>query len=148
MTVYHGTTIERAKNIFRCKQIFRTNDDIKRFPKSDNGYVYVTDNFVVALEFATRNLKIDSKEIGVVFKIEIDECQLILDKDENENSSFYDSSVNYTGYKINKDLVLGEDVIKVLFKEVSYTNYDDYLNKLSRGFIQISEKEWEDLTKE
>lgn len=141
MVVYHGTTQDRAKEILECKKILMTNEQIKRYEDTECGYVYVTDNLAFAIDFATRSIKKDETITGVVYKIIIDDNELLLD--ENDKNSFFVNDVEYVCYKVNRDLLIGKDAVSFLVKDYSYKTMDNEINDIARGIKTISDSEWQ-----
>ena len=146
MVVYHGTTQDRAKCIFECGKILRTNENIRKYLNTDLDYVYVTDNLAVAFDFALRDIKKDEIKTAVVFRIEIDESELLLDEYENSNKSFYIPDVEYCSYKVKRDLVLNDDVVVWTEKPFCFRTMDNAIVDIVNNKKVISDFEWRSLS--
>ena len=146
ITIYHGTTLEKAKKIIAEKAIRVTTRLISRYPNTTEGYVYVTKRLCDALDFSTRPLENQKITFFVVFKILIDESELIIDEDERYWASTLSEGGENDCFKIKRDLLFGNDVKSVYFKKVSSSfEVGEYMQKVQYGEEIIKESEWKDV---
>lgn len=148
-TVYHGTTIDRAKLILTEKCIHTTSKENRRYPNTKCNFVYVTERLCDAMDFSTRpGIGIDEKNRRTffIFKIIIDENELIHDEDEEKwRSTLSDGGAKHC-FKSRRDLVIGQDVVAYFRKECK----DDlaagnYMQDIQYGTKTIKEEEWKKL---
>ena len=87
MILFHGTTEERAQQIFDSKTIKK---DCERFfteeengdGYSTNGYIYLTNEVTLALYFAYCHHLVDKSDSLVVFRIDVPDELILPDYDE------------------------------------------------------------------
>lgn len=144
--VYHGTTIKRAKSIIKDKLIKVTDSNNYRYDDTTKGYVYVTKRICDALDFSTRPNGRDDTLVFVVFQIFIDENELMIDHDEGKWISTLSDGGDKECFRINRDLLLGKDVISVFCKRMpSHNAVGDYMQAVQYGEQIIKESEWKKL---
>ena len=144
--VYHGTTIDRAKKIIKDKAIYPTSKEIARYKDTTLGFVYVTKNICDAIDFSIRpELGKDTLKF-VVFKILIDESELLPDEDEKNWFSTLSAGGSKACFKVNRILKVGEDVVSILCKSSkSDSAISNYIQALQYGEKEIEESEWKNL---
>ena len=143
VTVYHGTTAEKAKNIFKEKTIRISLPDIARYPDTTPGYVYVTKRFCDAFDFASRPTTEGIVYKFVVFKIQIDEKELLSDNDEKIRGSTLSENGYIDCFRIRRDLALKKDVVSYKgFCVKSNAALGKLLDGLKYGDFSISEDQW------
>lgn len=146
VTVFHGTTIERARKIMKDKIIKPTYSDIARYNNTTEGYVYVTKRFCDALDFSTRPHPNENTLCFVVFRIFIEESELLSDSDEVKWISTLSNDGVSECFRINRDLKLYDDVVAVFCKEMaSYKAAGNYMQAVQYGEIEVKESEWKNL---
>ena len=87
MILYHGTTYKRAQQIFQdraikknCERFFTEEENGDGY--STDGYVYLTNEVMLALYFAYCHHRVDKSDSMVVFKTEIPDEMILPDYDE------------------------------------------------------------------
>lgn len=146
VTVFHGTTIGRAKKIMKDKIIKPTSSDIARYDNTTEGYVYVTKRICDALDFSTRPHPNENTLFFVVFRIFIDESELLADSDEEKWISTLSNDGVSECFRINRDLQLYDDVVAVFCKKMnSYKAVGNYMQAVQYGEIEVKENEWKTL---
>lgn len=144
--VYHGTTIDRAKQIIKSGLIKRTSQDCFRHEDTAQGYVYVTKRLCDALDFSTKPEVGKDTLVFAVFKILIDESELIPDKDEAKWKSTLSEDGEKDCYKIGRDLIIGTDVVAFwCAKMISYERQGVFMQAIQYGEKEIKESEWRNL---
>ena len=147
ITVYHGTTPDRAKKINENHVIRVTTNETKRYDHTKGGVVYVTKNLCDAMDFSTRPEKGLRERCIVVFRIRISESELKTDVDEKK----WKSTLTYNGYEncycISRDLYFGKDVDAIFVKDFFQDNerLGNYLQQVQFGEIQVMESDWKKL---
>ena len=141
--VYHGTTVERAERIIKDQSIFTTSSDIARYDDTEIGYVYVTKRLCDALDFSTRPPLIDNQVVFVVFKIYINENELLPDYDEAKHISTLSHGGEKDCFRIKRKLRIGNDVVSVYCKRMySNSSAGEFMQKVQYNEISIQESEW------
>ena len=115
MIYYYGTSYEQAKKIVEDCFIKITDKEICSFESTKTGFVYISTSFIVGCDFASKPRKYSKNICDIIFKIELDSKEKIeKDVDEAEvwrSTTCYDENLPETCFKINRNLILGEDVI-------------------------------------
>ena len=143
ITVYHGTTFKRAEKIIADKKIKKTSSDIARYHNTTNGYIYVTSELHDAIDFSTRPMLGEDVLKIVVFKIQIDDIELMPDADEEKWQSTLDVDDVQKCYRVKRDLLIGKDVVAVFMKEILSQNaIGAYMQDIQYGKKEIKESEW------
>ena len=143
VVVFHGTTIERAKKIIKDKKIKQTSVDIARYDDTTEGYVYVTKRLCDALEFSTKPIINENTRVFVVFKILVDESELLPDADEEKWVSTLTDDGWKDCFRIQRELLLCKDVVAVFCKEMkSHNAVGDYMQAIQYGKKTVKESEW------
>lgn len=146
ITVYHGTTFERAKRIIKDKTVKPTSSENARYDDTTEGYVYVTTRLCDALDFSTKPILNEDTRIFVVFKMLIEEDELFLDEDEEIWKSTLSEDGAKACFRIGRELYFGTDVVSVFCKRMkSHNAAGDYMQKVQYGEILIKESEWKKL---
>ena len=141
--VYHGTTIDRAKQILKSGLLKRTSKECFRHEDTTQGYVYVTKRLCDALDFSTKPEVGKDTLVFAVFKILIDESELIPDEDEAKWKSTLSEEGEKDCYKIGRDLIVGTDVIAFWgAKMTSYELQGSFMQAIQYGEKEIKESEW------
>lgn len=142
-TVYHGTTYDRARKIIQGGKILRTTQKIARHSSTRHGYVYVTKNLCDAMDFSSRGEAGKLLNTITVFKIEIDDAELMADPDEEKwKSTIYPSNYIYC-FRIKRDLTLINDIKAVYLKRLnSASELGYFLLKMNSTEAVINESEW------
>lgn len=144
--VYHGTTIDRAKRILKDRVLRTTDAAVCRYEDTAKGFVYVTKRLCDALDFSTKPEVDKDTLVFAVFKICIDEQELIPDEDEFKWQSTLSDDGAKECYKIQRDLIVGKDVIAVFGKRMpTYNVLGDYMQAIQYGEREIKESEWKEL---
>ena len=144
--VYHGTTLQRAHSILEGGKICRTTNEIARYEDTKNGFVYVTKNLCDAMDFSTRPKIGEEVLTFVVFKIDILKNELLFDEDEARWCSTLTGNGAQECYKVNRDLIIGKDVVAVFTKKMkSHELAGMYMSKVQWGEITIDESQWKSL---
>ena len=147
VTVYHGTTVDRGRRIINDGLIRTTSDDTLRYPDTKTGFVYVTKQLCDALDFSTRPEQERHNLTFVVFKIAIDEAELIPDEDEHKWASTLSPNGSKSCYKVGRDLQVGIDVIAVFQKKMESSNaIGRFMQAVQFSEIKVTETEWEKIT--
>lgn len=144
--VYHGTTIDRAREIIKNRVLHTTDNENCRYESTGKGYVYVTKRLCDALDFSTRGELGKDTLTFAVFKIQIDERELMPDLDE----VIFESTLSRGGeddcFIIHRDLNVGTDVVAVFAKKmVNYEQLGSYMQQVEDGRRIIKESEWKKL---
>ena len=146
ITVYHGTTVERAKKIISDGKIKLTSTNIARHHDTTNGYIYVTSKLHDAIDFSTRPTVGENVLTIVVFKIQIDTKELMADTDEEKWQSTADVDDAKKCYRVNRDLRIGKDVVALFCKKMpSHDAIGSYMQAIQYGEKEIKESEWKAL---
>ena len=146
ITVYHGTTVERAKSILKDKAIKVTSQTTARYDDTTEGYVYVTKELCDALDFSTRPTIKEDTLTFVVFRIQINDKELLPDKDESKWLSTLSDNGAENCFRIKRDLLFENDVISVFCKKMkSHNSAGDYMQAIQYGEKEIKESEWKKL---
>lgn len=142
-TVYHGTSLNRAYQIIQAQLILRTNQGIQRYSTTRYGYVYVTKRLCDAMDFSSRPEVGTVANIIFVFRIEIDDRELLDDPDEAKWNSTLSAGGCQECFRIERDLELVSDIKAVYVKRL-YSNEElgEYLQKMNVGTEEIDESEW------
>lgn len=141
--VYHGTTLEKARNICKQNKISVAVGENRRYGSTTEGYVYVTKNLCDALEFSTRPKKGERIEDFVVFKIFIDENELLADEDELSIKSTLSDDGGEGCFRVKRDLIIGKDVVAVFRKKMPDNKKQGaYMQGVQYGEVVIKESEW------
>jgi len=144
--VFHGTTIERAKKIIKDKKIKPTAAGIARYDDTTEGFVYVTKRLCDALEFSTKPIINENTKVFVVFKILVEESELIPDADEEKWVSTLSDDGWEDCFRIQRELCFSEDVVAVFCKEMkSHNAVGDYMQAIQYGEKTVKESEWKNL---
>lgn len=120
MVGYHGTPSFIAKKILKDGFIELTNRENQTYSDTTLGYVHLTVDVPIAVDFALRaagqainNEKVRNADI-VIFKVCMSEgTQMFPDEDELSGTVFYElkDNIDTTGtFRVNKRLFLGEEV--------------------------------------
>ena len=118
---YHGTTSERCEEVLKSKVLKKTNAERCRYKGTTPGFVYVTKMLCDAIDFSTRPEEGKGKDhlTFCVFKIIIDENELLPDNDE----ATWTSTISPDGYKecyrVERDLLINKDIIALLKKRIN-----------------------------
>ena len=146
VTVFHGTTIERARKIIKDKTIKPTSSDIARYDDTTEGYVYVTKRFCDALDFSTRPIANENTLIFVVFKIMIEETELLYDDDEEKWISTLSDDGATECFRVQRELHFYDDVVAVFCKKMnSHNTIGNYMQAVQFGKIEVKESEWKNI---
>ena len=146
VTVFHGTTIERARKIMEDKRIKPTSFDIARYDDTTEGFVYVTKRLCDALDFSTRPIINENTLIFVVFKIIVEETELLHDDDEEQWISTLSDDGASECFRIKRELRFNDDIIAVFCKKMnSHNAVGDYMQAIQYGEKEIIESEWKNL---
>ena len=150
VTVFHGTTEQRAEKIISDGCISITTEGNRRYPSTRIGYVYVTKDFYQAVDFSTRPEKGLKNNTVVIFELLIDEEELIQDKDEEKWQSTLESVKDYNNcFVICRNLEIGSDVKRIYKKQFrDSASAGKFMQDVQYGNVIINEsdKEWENLT--
>ena len=147
VTVYHGTTIDRGQRITNDGLIRTTSDDTLRYSDTQTGFVYVTKQLCDALDFSTRPEQERCNLTFVVFKIIIDEAELIPDEDEHTWVSTLSPNGSKSCYKVGRNLQVGRDVIAVFQKKMESPNdIGKFMQAVQFSEINVPETEWTKIT--
>ena len=146
VTVYHGTTKSRMKQILATHRISVTTDTTKRYSNTTLGYVYVTKNLCDAMDFSSRTAENGLSTISV-FRIRIDERELETDPDEKKWLSTLTPNGASECYRISRDLFLWKDVDAFYVKSfgIDMDSCGDYLQAVQHGEKSVPETEWRKL---
>ena len=140
--VYHGTTIDRAKKILDEGIIKNTEND--RYIDTTKGFVYVTERLCDALDFSTRPNINTNRMVFAVFRILIDEAELIHDEDEEKWNSTLSVDGKKFCYRISKSLIVGREVVAFWHKKMkSDRELGEFMQSIQYGEKTIDESEWE-----
>ena len=143
-TVYHGTSLSRAYQIIQAKSILRTKQNIQRYATTRYGYVYVTKRLCDAMDFSSRPEIGTVANIIVVFRIEIDDRELLNDPDEAKWNSTLSTGGCQECFRIKRDLVIISDIKAVYAKRFNSNNeLGEFLQNVNYEMIRIGESEWE-----
>ena len=145
ITVYHGTTPDRAIKIKENRTIRVTTNETKRYHRTKCGAVYVTKNLSDAMDFSTRpEIGLHERRI-VVFRIHVSESELEPDLDEKKWKSTVTPNGEEECYCIRRDLYFGKDIDAVFEKDFCRDNIKlgEYLQQVQYGEIQVMESDWE-----
>ena len=143
VTVYHGTTRNKYQQILRDGEIKVTTVDNCNYLDTTRGFVYVTKRLCDAMDFSSRTAENGKSQI-TVFRITIDESELLIDTDEAEWKSTLSPDGSKDCYRIGRNLKVGKDVIAVFCKSFG-TNMKlcgDFLQAIQYGEQEISEDKW------
>lgn len=143
VTVYHGTARYKYLQILRDGKIKVTDEYIKNYPDTTCGFVYVTKRLCDAMDFSSRTAENGKSQI-TVFRIIIDESELLRDTDEAKWKSTLSPESTKDCYRIGRNLKIGKDVIAVFCKSFG-TNMKlcgDFLQAIQYGEQEISEDKW------
>lgn len=144
--VYHGTTLNRAKAILKSGVIKVTDENTFRYEDTTKGYVYVTKRLCDALDFSTRPIVGENTLAFVVFKILIDENELLKDYDEEKWISTISDGGEKDCFKIKRDLLLNQDVKSYFYTKMQSNNaVGNYIQSIQYGECEIKESEWKSL---
>ena len=146
VTVYHGTTESRMKQILAAHRISVTTDTTKRYSNTRLGYVYVTKILCDAMEFSSRTAENGLSTISV-FRIRIDERELETDTDEKKWLSTLSPNGASECYRISRYLIIGKDIDAFYIKSFG-TDIDScgaYLQAVQYGEKSVPETEWRKL---
>ena len=128
MILYHGTSAERAKVIFKegqlkAKGVNVTHQGKDPLPPTEPGFLYLTNRLYLALYFATEHDENDTIKSCYIFKVNVSESilqpdpteiSMVLGKKIDGNDYRFQDSLNICcAVRTNKDLVIGEEVIEV-----------------------------------
>lgn len=143
-TVYHGTSLERAYQILQQGTILRTSPDTRRHADTHCGYVYVTKKLCDAMDFSSRPCIGETLNTIIVFKIEIEDSELLPDLDE----TFWNSTISTNGFQecfiVKRDLALVSDIKFIYVKRlISEYKLGEFLQNVNYGTIKIDESEWD-----
>ena len=143
VTVFHGTSLNRAKQIIANRCIKATDDDNIRNKGTTKGYVYVTKRICDALDFSIRPELGEDCNTFVVFLIEVKEDELLPDKDEGKWSSTLSDGGLVDCFRIQRDLVFNNDVKAVFFKQMKNNkSAGAFMQAVQYGDIDIKDNEW------
>ena len=144
--VFHGTTVERARKIINDKKIKPTTAVIARYDDTTEGFVYVTKRLCDALEFSTKPIINENTKVFVVFKILVEESELVPDADEEKWASTLSDDGWRDCFRIQRELCFGEDVVSVFCKKMkSHNAVGDYMQAIQYGEKTVKESEWKNL---
>ena len=156
MLLYHGTTLDRAKNIFKDGYISVTNDENCRYTNmgsftTTNGYVYVSDIINIAFGYAidtSSGTYPEGSRKYVIFRINIDESEVELDADNEDFpaivSALYQDCDHC--FRINRNLELGQDVDA--YTVITIKSYQQGCNLSdNEKFPDVVNKHWQTLHK-
>ena len=146
-TVYHGTTFSRGKQIVKDRAIKIASAENKRYHDTADGFIYVTKNLCDALDFSTRGIKGEDISYFVVFRIIIDDSELLEDEDEEKwVSTLTEDGAKYC-YRISRNLHFGKDVNAVFCKHMpDFNKQGDFMQGIQYGDQKIKENEWKKLS--
>lgn len=138
---YHGTTSDRCEEVLKSKVLKKTNAERCRYKGTTPGFVYVTKRLCDAIDFSTRPEKGKDRLTFCVFKIIIDENELLPDNDE----AAWTSTISPDGYKecyrIERDLLINKDIIALLKKHFKDDKELDYFMQDCQVDSEIAEQE-------
>lgn len=136
MILYHGTTYNRFREIVADKQIDVSSDANSHYPdsgycKTTRGYVYLTDNPLSALEFASKCWTNDNKDSGIrllsVIKVDIPDKMIEDDIDEAKHNS---STIKSTKcYRVKADIPISSFIEIAFFQLKSFNSCCKYIEK-------------------
>ncbi len=152
MILYHGTTYNRFMKIVVDKKIDVCSDENSHFPnsgycKTTRGYVYLTDNPLSALEFASKCWTNDNKDSGIrllsVIKVDLQDEVVEDDIDEIRHNS---STIKSTKcYRVKASIPITSFVETAFFQFESFNSCCNYIeNKDYDAIIWSNNKnqEW------
>lgn len=144
--LYHGTTYNRYISVKATGKLKVTSDDLSHFPseghaKTRLGYVYLTDDPLVALEFGSRCWSNDYLNFGcrllTVVAVSIPEENLEIDTDEEYWQAALLKGAKY--YRIHRDIELSSEGLKMgFFQFDSFQSCDNYMLKKNYEHIRWS----------
>ena len=145
-TVYHGTTRNKYQQILRDGEIKVTTVDNCNYLDTTRGFVYVTKRLCDAMDFSSRTAENGKSQI-TVFRITIDESELLRDNDEANWRSTLSSGGSSDCYRIGRNLKIGKDVLAVFCKTFGTNSRScgNYMQAVQYGEEGISEDEWHKL---
>lgn len=142
MILYHGTTYNRFKKICTNQCIKITTKELSPYDcegyySTKEGFVHLTNNEYVALDFANRcwsqdNMSADGRLL-VVMKVDIDDAKLVLDEFENIEGT---STIESTCYKTDIDIPLNK------IESVSYFAFSSF-DKCCEFYNSRKNIEWD-----
>lgn len=148
VTVYHGTTANRAEKIIGDFSIRVTDDNNRRYSDTREGYVYVTTLMENAMGFSTIPSKKDNCSEFVVFSFIIPEFELEVDQDESKWESVLVHTNENTCFRIERNIDLVQDQVKLYRAKDNYEEYRkkdysaDYQAYVEAICREIKESEW------
>lgn len=146
VTVYHGTTRNKYQQILRDGEIKVTTVDNRNYLDTTCGFVYVTKRLCDAMDFSSRTAENGKPQI-TVFRITIDESELLRDNDEAKWRSTLSSGGSGDCYRIGRNLKIGKDVLAVFCKSFGTNSRScgNYMQAVQYGEEEIPEDEWHKL---
>lgn len=143
MICYHGTTIDSLDSIKRDRVLKASSPEISHYNdlgglSTTYGYVYVTSDFLTAVDFAERHFeKCHSNHINLrrqlaIIRLDISERRLLDDLDEQEKGNCENC------YRIKGDICIP----KIHYTVLAFNKYDHYCDMIDYHSEELRKVVW------